>query len=169
MRIIQLRGLVLIAAVHFLWTSACFAEKAPLERTPEQRKSEMDKVLEQAAWDNLSIEFRPAKETLAEGFIPMESKNASEDKTYYVSTTAEFGLKDILAMDIFYRPWMEDKIGLRVYWKKKAKEHFADYTSKHVGDFIAIVVNGELKSIAKITGSMTAGRIEIIGLIQLQL
>lgn len=145
--------------VGFLLASPCFAQSEQ-----EQLKAKIDQAYEQAGWSDLNIEFRQVKLEPSEGFTPMKLKNPNvKENVYYVSSVPELDLKDFSGIDIFYTPWMEDGIGIVIYLNNKGKEKLKAYTTKHVKEFVGIVIDGELRSAIKVMEPINTNKLEIDG------
>jgi len=117
-------------------------------------KEIIEQAYKNARWDNLSIEIRQVKFEPQQGFVPLKLHNPqASDQSYYVSPNAEFSLKDIVAMDVFYRPLMAGRgtLGIKIYLKIDAAARLKDYSNKNIKGFIGVVINGKLRNIIMIT------------------
>ena len=111
----------------------------------------IEQTYKDAKWDDLSIEIRLVTMEPQKGFTQMDLNNLKmNQKVYYVSPIAILNIKDIASMDVFYKAWMKDGLGIESYLKKEAQLKFQEYERKHIGEFLGILINGKLKSILKI-------------------
>ncbi|MFA4989726.1 MAG: hypothetical protein WC576_03030 [Candidatus Omnitrophota bacterium] len=120
------------------------------------------KIIEQAykdaQWGNLSLEIRQVKLEPQKGFVPMKLNSpALCGQVYYVASDSEFNLKDIVALDVFYRPLMGARgtLGIKIYFKIYPATRLKDYSHKHIHGLLGVIINGKLRSIIEITEPIT--------------
>ena len=163
------RKAVLVLVGTFLLSGNSFAEQKDKslilgDYTAKNPKEIIEQAYKNAKWDDLSIGVCQVSMTPVDGFVPMNLKNAPErlkDKTYYVSTKNVLELKDFWGLGIFYKPSFEDKIGITIFLNKDSKDGLNEYTSKHIGEFLGIVIDGELVTAPKIIVAISSGKIQV--------
>lgn len=165
MRIASLKSIVFFLSFLFLLTDTAFAiEKnlildGCLEPNP---KEIVEEAYKNAQWDDLSVEIRLVKTEASKGFVSKRLEDPMmKERMYYVSPSPELTLADISAMDVFYNPGMEDKLGVNIYLKKDARARFKEFTSEHIGEFAGVLVNGKLRIVIKINESIMVNRLTI--------
>lgn len=140
-------------AALFLFPVLILAGSAFAWQGAENSREIIENAYKEASWSDLSLDIREFKAEPQKGFVPMVLYDtASGSGVYYVSQSVEFSLKDIVAMDVFYRPQMEGrKLGVKVYLKKEAAVKLRDYSNKHINGFLGVIISGKLRSVIKIS------------------
>jgi len=134
-------------------------EISRLENLPD-----IEQVFQETSWDNLSIDFCPAQDKEGQGYTSMKLKNASallKDSIYHVSSSCPIGIKNIRNINISYNPVLGTI--LDVMLSQEGKEKLKNYTSNHIGEILAIVIDEQLVSAPRIMEVIESGRIQIAG------
>jgi hypothetical protein len=127
-------------------------------------KEIIEQAYKNAQWDNLFFEIRQVKPEPQKGLVPMKLSNpALYGQVYYVSSDIEFNLKDIVALDVFYRPLMATRgtLGIKIYLKNDSATRLKDYSNKHINGFLGVIINGKLRSVIKITEPIASNSLNI--------
>ena len=127
-------------------------------------KNIIEQAYKDARWDNLSLEIRQVKLEPQKGLVPMKLSNpALCGQVYYVASDIEFSLKDIVALDVFYRPLMGARgtLGIKIYFKIYPATRLKDYSHKHINGLLGVIINGKLRSVIKITEPIAANSLNI--------
>jgi hypothetical protein len=156
-----LRVAALILAILLLGLNYSFAGEP---QGNASSKEIIEQAYKNAGWDNLSLEIRQVKFEAQPGFVPLKLHNPqASGQSYYVSPNAEFNLKDIVAMDVFYRPLMAARgtLGIKIYLKAEAAARLKDYSGKHINGFVGVILNGKLRNIVMITKSIETNSLNL--------
>lgn len=116
-------------------------------------------------WKDLSIEFRPVSEKSSRGAQAMVAQSPDQEngKTFYVDKKVILGLKDIANMDSLYNPNDQDFLRLVIKFNNDAQAVLTDYTTKHMGEMMGIVIDGQLRLVAHIRQPLVNGKVQVYG------
>jgi preprotein translocase subunit SecD len=153
--------LSVIILFSLLLSSPSFAQDAA---NPAQKMFQ-DRV-EKVKWKNVSVEFRPVSDKSSKGAQPMvvESVDQENGKTYHVDKKVILGLKDIANVDVTYNPNDISLVRIIMFFDQEGQKTLADYTTKHLGEQMGVIIDGKLRLVANIRQPLVNGKVQVYGL-----
>ncbi len=153
---------VIILFLSLLLSLPAFAQEEAMSPAQKMFQDRVGKV----QWKNVSIEFRPVSEKSSRGAqaLVVQSVDQENGKTYQVDKKVILGLKDIANMDVTYNPNDINFVRLLMYFDKDGQKTLADYTTKHLGEQMGVVIDGKLRLVANIRQPLVNGKVQVYGL-----
>jgi preprotein translocase subunit SecD len=113
----------------------------------------------------VSFEFYPISDKSFKGAEPMVVKSTDQEngKTYYVGSEKILTTRDVNNADVTYNPADDNMLRLIVRFNPAGKKTLADYTTKHLGEMMGVVIDGELRLVAHIRQPLVNGKVQIYG------
>ena len=114
-------------------------------------------------WKDLSIEIRPLKYAPADGF---EAKSIQDTEgrfgqTFYVGPEVIVAVKSAVKLDILYQSSNPGTLSIVLTFDTATREKLQDYTTKHMGEHLGILIDGKLRTIADIKRELSNGKTRI--------
>jgi preprotein translocase subunit SecD len=107
----------------------------------------------------VSVEFKPASVTVVDGYQAVKD---GEGLTFYVAADALITNDDIVAASAEVDP-LTHKPVVSITFGAAGGNRFADYTSAHVGELVAVIVDGVVLSAPRIMSPVLGGTVIING------
>ncbi len=133
---------------------------------PHPGQQLFDEQVKKLKWKDISVEFRPVTDKAAKGSQPMVVKSTDQEngKTYHVAKNTILALKDVSNMDVTYNPNDINMLRLIMRFDQSGKKTLEDYTAKHMGEKMGVLIDGQLRLVANILQPLNNGRVQVYGL-----
>jgi preprotein translocase subunit SecD len=158
---------VIILFLLLMVSPQVFAQQnAPQPLQPHPGQQLFDEQVKKLKWKDIAVEFRPVTDKAAKGSQPMVVKSTDQEngKTYHVAKNTILALKDVSNMDVTYNPNDINMLRLMLRFDENGKKTLEDYTTKHLGEKMGVLIDGQLRLVANIRQPLNNGRVQVYGL-----